>query len=153
MESSSSRCHLLRVSREIRFLVYDLVIHVDLPSDVIWNCKDGFGKEGFFTQISNTSDQNFSIPWVNLLSTCKAIGAEVSAYMDSQSFLKEEQNRSWVVDLAAAHPSRIGPTRWRRIPCHPAKIETLVANIDFGTNVRFWGCGDRCRMCGNSIRR
>jgi hypothetical protein len=141
MESPADQCHLLRISRELRNCIYDHVIHLNPPSDTVWDYKDDFDKGRFHTTTLKAPGTNFSIPWVDLLLTCKAISIEIIAYLDLQSNLDKVENRTWTLELATSG-GLLKPALWRQIPCYPAKAGILVANLDF-TNRRaqFWGDG------------
>jgi hypothetical protein len=69
---------------------------------------------------------------------------EIIAYLDVRSNVDKEKHHTWTLELAASG-DRLKPALWRQIPCHPAKAEILVANIDFtdngGKNAQFWGDG------------
>lgn len=141
MESPVDQCHLLRISRELRNCIYDHVIHLDPPTDTVWHYKSGRGKGGFYTTIVKAPGTHFSIPWVDLLLTCKAISMEIIAYLDLQSNLETEEHRTWTLELAASG-GRLKPALWRQIPCHPDKAEILVATLDFtDESIQFWGDG------------
>ena len=143
MESPVDQCHLLRISRELRYCIYDHVIHLNPPSDTVWDYENGFGKGRFRTSHYNphSTRHKFSIPWVDLLLTCKAISIEMIAYLDLQSNLGKEENRTWTLELATSS-GRLKPALWRQIPCHPAKAEILAANLGFrNRKAEFWGCG------------
>jgi hypothetical protein len=141
MESSVGQCHLLRISRELRHSIYDLVIDFDPPTDISWQYKGGFGKDGYITNIVKTSSTKFSIPWVELLSTCKAINMEMIAYLDVRSNVGKEEHHTWTLQLAT-FGGFLKPSLWRQIPCPPAQARILVAKIDFTEkNAKFWGSG------------
>jgi len=141
MESSVGQCHLLRISRELRDTIYDYVIHFDPPTGTVSHYKNSFGKAGFSTTIVKAPGTDFSIPWVNLLLTCKAISTGIIVYLDVLSKVDKEEHRTWTLDLAASH-NILKPALWRQIPCHPARAEILVANIDFADgHTSFWGDG------------
>ncbi|KAH8884057.1 hypothetical protein GQ53DRAFT_829991 [Thozetella sp. PMI_491] len=151
MDPRGPKCYLLQLPRETRQQVYDLVIHLDTPGETAWrfSCMKGSFK-GSYASVVKTSDAKFSIPWVNLLSVCKAIRAEMKAYMDRPSLFQGEINRSWAVELVVEPLYKewlnrhfvLGPVRWLQIPCSPAKVETLHANIIFPrAHSHFWGNG------------
>jgi hypothetical protein len=133
MESPVDQCHLLRISRELRYCIYDHVIHFDPPTDTVWDYR---GRTTFV----KTPGTNFSIPWVDLLLTCKAINEEITAFLDIQSNIDKEGHRTWILELAASG-CRLQPALWRQIPCAPAKAEVLIANLNFTERTRFWGDG------------
>jgi hypothetical protein len=142
MESPVEQCHLLRISRELRHCIYDQVTRLDPPSDTVWQYKNSHNSDGFNTTIIKAPDTNFSIPWVNLLLTCKSISTEIIAFLDIGSSLGNEERRTWNIELTASDGGALRPALWRQIPCHPARAEILVANIGFASeSTQFWGCG------------
>ncbi|KAH8884058.1 hypothetical protein GQ53DRAFT_829992 [Thozetella sp. PMI_491] len=137
MERPSDRCYLLEIPTEVRQAIYDQVIHLDPPTEVSWS----FGK--WDGSIAKTPDADFSISWVNLLLTSRAINSELQAYLALRRGF-DEGNRTWVFETACSSRGLgcLTPATWRQITCPPADIDTLVAKIFFpNPRSRFFGDG------------
>lgn len=140
---TQEQCDFFKVPRELRQNIYDKVIFSDIGHQLVLAYKDGRGKGQYLTTTTlvKNSGAHLSIPWLNLLSTCKAIKLEISAYMKSLSFLSAEQSRTYILDLVGV-VSYLGPATWRQIPCRPSEVEELVVNFDLRyKRLRAWGDG------------
>jgi hypothetical protein len=142
MASISDSCHLLRIPLEIRYSIYDLVIHFIPPSDTVWKYKGGYANGEFYTTIFKDADTSFSLPWVNLLLTSKVLSEELRAYMSRPSGVDKHTKSCWELDIVAVQQGHLKTAQWRQLTCHPADVNTLVANIEFpDQRILFWGCG------------
>jgi hypothetical protein len=141
MASTYDSAHLLTIPREIRYSIYDLVIHCE-PTEAVWNYEEAFERSKYKDIVSKTPEKRFSLPWINLLSTCKLVKNEMTAYMKPSSGTDPVDRFPWVLDIIASDDGRLEAGRWREISCHPASIKTLIANISTPRKVlNFWGDG------------
>jgi hypothetical protein len=141
MASHIETCYLLTIPREIRYYIYDLVMHLSLSDETVWKYQHGFGNGGFFTRIYKESETSFSLPWINLLTTCRTISKEMRLYMSPSSAVDNPQKYSWILDIVAGQV-QLEAAQWRQISCPPTSVNTLVANIEFpGGRAQFRGDG------------
>lgn len=140
--ADQSRCILFRLPREIRHKVYGCVASLDVEPHLPARYAGKYMADcGFVRMLDTQPGAQLSIPWVQLRLTCRAMNTELSEYLDSAAFLRPEENRTMVVDVVAGRGSLV-QAALRRIPCQPAKVDTLVADLDMRIeNIKFRGCG------------
>ncbi|KAI0973079.1 hypothetical protein F4678DRAFT_427900 [Xylaria arbuscula] len=136
----------LGIPREARQNIYDYVIRSDLNYEVVKLYQNDYAKGGAFTIMYRHPVETLTVPWVNLLLTCKPINAELGAYMSSPLVLGNEDNRTYTMDIHGTSSGVLKSSTWQKIPCSPSNANTVSVNIlikhgpsDWG--VRTWGCG------------
>ncbi|KAI1159160.1 hypothetical protein F5B18DRAFT_40785 [Nemania serpens] len=141
------RASFLGVPPEIRHNIYGHVICIDLDHKVITLYKDGWARTGGFSTIMHHRPEALFLPWVNLLLACRQVNAELSAYMNSGSVLENEDNRTYSMDIIGLSRGVLQAATWRRIPCHPSKVDTFSVQLRIenkksqATRLRIWGNG------------
>ncbi|KAI0471370.1 hypothetical protein F4859DRAFT_485438 [Xylaria cf. heliscus] len=139
----------LGIPRETRQYIYDYVIHLDLNYEVVKLYKDGWGDGGFSTVMYKHPVETLTVPWLNLLLTCKSVNSELGAYMNSPFVLGDEDNRTYTMDIFASSRGVLRSSTWQRIPCSPSSANSVSVNIQIEypkhdkpyRRVRTWGCG------------
>lgn len=142
--STNERASLLGIPRELRLQMYNELFTTDIKSKKVerWTEKFVYEKEetdyGF--RAVPSLGERLQIPWVNLLLTCRVIADELHAIMNEASFLEQDENRTYVLDLEPTNG--LGGT-WSRIPCPPSQAKFLLANFHFfaGEGIKTRGCG------------
>lgn len=132
---------LLGLPRELRLQIYDHVLDQDLEYTPIERFRGGFAlPEGFYTIAHYDEDSKLSLPWLNLLSTCKTIVAELCSHMDSESVNARTRRHTYVMSLEPKKRS-LGRLEWNRILCPPSEARELIVNLGSLDSVQFWGDG------------
>ncbi|KAI1110067.1 hypothetical protein F5Y14DRAFT_455364 [Nemania sp. NC0429] len=143
----SSRATFMGVPPEIRDNIYNFVLGLNINSEVVAQYQDHHElHSGFSTIMYRSSEAQLSFPWVNLLLACKQVNAELGAYMKSGTVLKNEENRTYCLDMVGRTRGILTAAKWRRVPCHPSKVDTFVVNlhiekIPLMNRLRTWGNG------------
>lgn len=106
-------------------LVYDYALRFDLNHAVVKLYANGRDNDGSYTRMYRHSDKALTVPWVNLLLTCKYVNFEVAAYMS----LHNEDLRTYTVDIHASSCGFLRSSTLQKIPCSPSKVNTVLANI------------------------
>lgn len=76
------------------------------------------------------------LPWEALSLTCREVSQELRSHMASPSYLNNEKNRTFILEIAPCARIPVGtigsrswfPT-WRSIPCRQTKARHLVLNF------------------------
>ncbi|KAI8946139.1 hypothetical protein F4801DRAFT_583680 [Xylaria longipes] len=136
----------LGIPREIRQYIYNYVIRFELNYEVVKLYKDGWCNGGFSTVMCRHPVEALTVPWVNLLLTCKSVNAELGAYMSSNLTLNNEDLRTYTMDIHGSSNGSLRSSTWQKIPCSPSNVNTALVNIHIKYNpqdwcVRTWGCG------------
>lgn len=134
---------LLGLPRELRLEIYHHVFALDLDHTALHQWRDTHSAlYGFKSVPDLNKDDKLMVPWLNLSRSCKAIRFEVHGLMKQSSFLGDDRNRTYVLDL---EPSRggmtLGKTTWQRIPCAPAQVQRLEAHYNASRGFQAWGVG------------
>ncbi|KAI1742791.1 hypothetical protein F4680DRAFT_411751 [Xylaria scruposa] len=119
----------LGIPREIRQYIYHYVIRSDLDYEVVKLYKDGRNNHGSTTVMYKHPVETLTVPWVNLLHTCKYINTELGAYMSSPLILGDEVNRTYTMDIYGTAGKALRSTTWKNIPCSPSNVNTILVNI------------------------
>ncbi|TRX90607.1 hypothetical protein FHL15_008580 [Xylaria flabelliformis] len=135
----------LGIPRETRQHIYDYVILSDLNYEAVKLYKDGSSNYGTATVMYRNPIEVLTVPWVNLLLTCKYINTEMGAYMSSPVVLGDEANRTYTMVVCGTGRGFLRSSSWQKIPCSPSNVEHILVNIhiDCGSRLR------RIRTIGN----
>ncbi|KAK5131648.1 hypothetical protein LTR08_000775 [Meristemomyces frigidus] len=136
---------LLGLPRELRFHIYDALLHSDLNYTVLQGFDDVWSREEVRAL---RSDQRLCLPWANLTLTCRTIAAELRSHTTRPSITADSDTRgqrTYVLELdMSAERRHLGAVTWHSLPCAPSEVDTLVVNCTFGelqASIAFWGAG------------
>jgi hypothetical protein len=73
------------------------------------------------------SPAHFHTPWQDLMRCSKTIAEELRHFMESSSFLDEDQNRTYVIDLEPT--GGLVSVIWRKLPCRQQHVRDLIINV------------------------
>lgn len=137
------RASLLGLPRELRLQIYQHVFETDIHHTVLKQWRHTFSSEkGFISVPDFNKNEKFTMPWLNLMLTCKATALEIRAAMQEPSFLGNERNRTYVLDLEATRGGMsLGAATWRQLPCAPAQVQVLEASYNASCGLQTWGDG------------
>lgn len=131
----ADRASILGLPTELRLRIYDYCIHMDPICVAVKDIQHTTGSNG--TQAILVPNPGLKlqrhIPWLNLQLTCRFISSELKSYTSDTAFLKNKNNRTYVLDLDVYCNDRpIKSNRlaiWRSLPCPPHKADHLVINV------------------------
>ncbi|KAF2480990.1 hypothetical protein BDY17DRAFT_354821 [Neohortaea acidophila] len=144
---ASPNLSFLQLPAELREKIYLLtLLHLDVKCTVLDDIQHSCTTRGTHaTLVANpTARLAHHIPWMNLALTCKTIRADLKAIHARSSFLAGVENRTYVLDLDIYNgdPSTtIRKAVWRRMPCSPDLVHTLVINVAAQTGNGPWSEG------------
>ncbi|PPJ52367.1 hypothetical protein CBER1_10747 [Cercospora berteroae] len=132
----SGEVHLLRLPTEIRCLIYQGILRLDMNCDLFqyWREVPNWRNGGRVQRVKRRPYVKFSIPWTNLRLTCKTIYYELTEFMRTGSALNKIENSTWKLDMPLLRfPTRFRRARddhfaqlvWQRLPCAPHTVRSL----------------------------
>ncbi|KAI0448770.1 hypothetical protein F5B21DRAFT_496492 [Xylaria acuta] len=89
--------------------------------------------------------ETLTVPWVNLLLTCKSVNTELAAYMSSPLILGDESLRTYTMDIYGTNDGVLRSSTWHGIPCAPSNADAVLVNI----HIEYGWCYWRVRTWGN----
>lgn len=128
--AAPERASLLGLPVEIRLQIYDYVCQLAPdPRGLITettNIRHSLNTRGAWRgpYCGIKSPARLGIPWIQLLSCCTTIAAELKQYMEGPAYLAKEHSRTFIVDISDHNKS----LAWQKIPCRPHQAQTLVVN-------------------------
>lgn len=129
---------------ELRLKIYGYVCHLDIDCTVLQNIEH-YCSRGIKARLIQNPNANLAVdvPWTSLTLTCKTIPSELRSFMLEGSFLGNEHNRTYVLDLDVYNGSEeaIRKAVWRKVPCGPAHTQILEMNIVTATGEGPWTDG------------
>lgn len=137
----------LQLPAELREKVYLLtLLHLDVACPVLDDIQHSCTTRGTHATLVANANARLAhhIPWMNLALTCKIIRADLKAIHARSSFLAGVENRTYVLDLDIYNGDPSTTVRkavWRRMPCSPDLVHTLVINVAAQTGNGPWSEG------------
>ncbi|EME44950.1 hypothetical protein DOTSEDRAFT_43389 [Dothistroma septosporum NZE10] len=133
---------LLGLPRELRLEIYQHVFSLDISHRILHQWRDTHTAEQGFKSVPDLNEGPLSIPWLQLMLTCKTIALELRALMREPSFLEQHNNGTYTLDLEATRGGMtLGATTWRHIPCAPGQVRCLEAFYNASRGFQAWGVG------------
>ncbi|KAK4623966.1 hypothetical protein CLAFUW4_06209 [Fulvia fulva] len=143
MAEPPQRASLLGLPRELRLQIYQHVFDIDLHHKVLLQWRDTHTAEHGFKSVPDLNHgDKLTIPWLQLMLTCRTAAVELRALMQESSFLEQHNNGTYTLDLEATRGGMtLGPTTWRHIPCAPSQVQCLEAYYNASRGFQAWGVG------------
>ncbi|KAI0436255.1 hypothetical protein F4803DRAFT_557204 [Xylaria telfairii] len=120
------KASFLGIPRELRQMIYHYVLRFDLNYKIVERYGNELKRNFCYTRMYRHHDNTPTVPWVNLLLTCKYINIEVDAYM---SLHINEDTHTYTIDIDASYRGFLRSSTLRNIPCSPSTVNTVLANI------------------------
>ncbi|KAK4502993.1 hypothetical protein PRZ48_006420 [Zasmidium cellare] len=142
-QQEPNRASLLGVPAELRREIYSHVFTTDIQHTILSEWHHTFSRDiGFKSVPDLVKDEKLTIPWLNLMLTCKALAIELRAVMMEPSFQADEQNTTYVIDLEATRGGMaLGAATWRQLPCAPVQARCIEAYYNASCGLQTWGDG------------
>ena len=121
---------LLGLPEELRLQIYQHVFALNLAYPVLQ----------FWQRFPKLNpDARLVVPWINLMLSCKTLAIELRSFMSEKTFLNDDNNTTWFLELEARIGGRqLGRTTWQRLPCPPEKVRILETSYNAKSGFHAW---------------